>query len=126
MTARTMLYAAAFAAATFAAPAMAQDGAQDAPPPPSQEEVDNATATVSLIMQALQAEEVDQATKEGLFMCLYFNPLKEVSEKATSLMETVPAEVERNASLRLTAIARVCGAPLPQPEGAAAPQNEGR
>src|SRR3546814_18995744 len=58
-----------------ASPAIAQDKPAAAAEAPSQEDIKNASDTLSLLVSALNSKEVPQETKNGLFGCLYQNQL---------------------------------------------------
>ena len=103
---------------TAATPAAAQDTAAKVP---TQEEMTAASQTLSLLVSALNSKEVPQETKNGLFGCLYENSLGEVSSAATKAFAENKQLDASNPTLRLIVLAKVCGAPVPQPaEGAKA------
>jgi hypothetical protein len=117
MTMRTVLLAAA-AALTAATPAIAQDAASK---PPTEQEMEVASETLSLLVSGLNSKEVPQETKNGLFGCLYENSLGEISAAATKAFAENKDLDANDPTLRLIVLAKVCGAPVPQPaEGAPA------
>ncbi|RIA46623.1 hypothetical protein DFR49_1169 [Hephaestia caeni] len=110
-----------FLATAFLAvsPAIAQDKPAAAAEAPSQEDIKNASDTLSLLVSALNSKEVPQETKNGLFGCLYQNPLGKLGD---GLFKTLAENKDLDAAdptIRLMVLAKICGAPLPTGDKAA-------
>src|SRR3546814_15170860 len=96
-----------------ASPAIAQDKPAAAAEAPSQEDIKNASDTLSLLVSALNSKEVPQETKNGLFGCLYQNPL---GQHGDGLFKTLAEKKDLDAAdptIRLMVLTKLCGAPLP-------------
>ncbi|MCM8730189.1 hypothetical protein ACFO8O_04290 [Hephaestia sp. GCM10023244] len=105
-----LLMAAAFVAAT---PAIAQKKPAAEPAPPTQEQIKEASDTLSLIVSALNSKEVPQETKNGLFGCLYQNPLGKLGDGLAKTLDENKDIDGSNPTIRLMVLAKICGAPLP-------------
>jgi hypothetical protein len=106
-SARPILLAATLLAAVPA-------GAATTPAKPTQAELANAQKTLSLIVSALNSNDVPQGMKDGLFGCLYENPLKKISASAAQVWTDNKKLDPRDATAQLLVVAKVCGAPLPK------------
>ncbi len=94
-------------------------GQAKAPPPPSKDMLDAASANLRIIAAALQAKEVDTPIKNALFGCLYRNNLAKITESTNKVLANNPGKIDRkNPTQMLMVIAGVCGY---RPAGAAAP-----
>jgi hypothetical protein len=97
------------AALALAAPATAKE-----PPKPSPTQLKNADETLSLIVRALNSKDVPQELKNGLFGCLYENPLKKIAGGSAEILAHDAKIDRKDATQRLLVIAKVCGmAPPP-------------
>lgn len=100
----------------FAAIAMAAGPAVAAtktPPKPTVAQIKSAQDTLSLIVSALNSDDVPQNMKDGLFGCLYENSLSTIAADASQLLQKIPKLDPKDPTARLLVVARVCGAPLP-------------
>ena len=105
-----------------AAPAIAQDKPAAAEQP-TQEQIKNASETLSLVVSALNSKEVPQETKNGLFGCLYQNPLGKLGDGLYKALAENKDLDGKDPTIRLLVLAKICGAPLPteKAEGGAKP-----
>ncbi|MGB7404679.1 MAG: hypothetical protein WA906_03240 [Pacificimonas sp.] len=107
-----------FPVAIFAATAltMATAGfAQTAVSLPSEKEGQQAFRTLSVIVSAIQSDEVPERVKNAVFACLYEKPLKEVTSLLYENLEKVNVDPTDNTKV-LVILATMCGAPPPQPD----------
>jgi len=112
--ARAILLAASLLAAVPA-------GAATTPAKPARAELSNAQKTLSLIVSALNSNDVPAGLKDGLFGCLYENPLKKISAAAAQVWTDNKKLDPQNATAQLLVVAEVCGLPLPKVAGGSKP-----
>jgi hypothetical protein len=97
---------------------------------PSQAQLRDAQQTLSLIVSALNSKDVPEDMKDGLFGCLYENPLGKIADGATKVWaQNAKGDKKldpKNATAQLLVVAKVCGAPLPKPEADGKPAAKGR
>jgi len=101
--------------ALMAAPAMAAD----TPAKPTQAQLKSAEQTLSYIISAIKSKDVPVEMKNGLFGCLYENPLRKISSARDEVLAKNKGKIDpANANQQLILIAEICGAPVPQPAAA--------
>jgi hypothetical protein len=101
MAASLLVAAPAFAATTPAKPSKAQ--------------LENAQATLSYIISALNSKDVPSGMKNGLFGCLYENPLSKISAARDGVLAKNKGKIDpNNPTQQLIVIAEICGAPPPK------------
>ena len=106
------------AAAALASPA----GAATEPAKPTQAQLVSAQQTLSYIVSAINSKDVPAEMKNGLFGCMYENPLSKIAAARDAILAKNKGKIDaNNPTEQLLVIARICGAPLPQPPAAAAP-----
>jgi hypothetical protein len=111
------------AVAMLAAPALAAD----TPPKPTPAQLRSAQQTLSYIISAINSKDVPSEMKNGLFGCLYENPLRKISTARDAVLEKNKGKIDpANPTQQLVVIAEICGAPLPKPAAGAAPKAKGR
>lgn len=109
----------AFALLALAAPAGALAQAKapalagETPPAPSDAELQAATDTLSLIVSALNSQEVPADTKAGIMLCLYANPLGKISLGESKALGTNKTIDRTKVAQRLRVLAAICHAPQP-------------
>lgn len=91
------------------------------PAKPTRAELSNAQKTLSLIVSALNSKEVPAGLKDGLFGCLYENPLKKISAAAAQVWTDNKKLDPQDATAQLLVVAKVCGLPLPKVTGEGKP-----
>ena len=104
------------ALALLAAPA----AAADKPAKPTQAQLKSAQATLSYIVSAINSKDVPVAMKDGLFGCLYENPLSKIATARDQVLARNKGKIDvSNPTQQLIVIAEICGAPVPTPAAAA-------
>ena len=97
-------------AALVLAPGAAQAQANKAPPAikqPTQQELQLAIGNFSVLMGALRAEQIPQAVKSVLFMCIYTNPFAKIHEGTEKVL--AERKATRTPDNVAGAMAAVCG-----------------
>ena len=102
------------------AKAPAKPAAKAVPAQPTVEQLRAASDTLSLLISALNSKEVPQATKNGLFLCLYGNPLGKISRGQTLALAAGKAGEAATPTQRLLILVDLCDAPSPGSAGPAA------
>ena len=88
--------------------------AGDTPPLPSEQELQAATDTLSLFVSALNSAEIPAATKAGLLLCLYANPLGKIVRGENKVF-AANAKLDRTKpGYRLQVLSAICHAPVPK------------
>ena len=87
--------------------------AGDTPPAPSDAELQAATDTLSLIVSALNSQEVPANTKAGIMLCLYANPLGKISLGESKVLAENKTIDRTKVAQRLRVLAAICHAPQP-------------
>ncbi|EMD84262.1 hypothetical protein [Pacificimonas flava] len=100
---RTAILAAGIAAAAATGVSAQQQGE------PTQEQLETAVKHFRIIGGAMQVEEVPGEMKNALFGCIYSAPFREISEKATAVIEANDQLSVDNNQHVLMALAAVCG-----------------
>jgi hypothetical protein len=108
-----MMRSLTIAAATLAMAAMPATAAE--PPKPTPAQLKNAQDTLSLIVSALNSKEVPQETKNGLFGCLYENPLGKIAAGSAEVLAHDKKLDPKDPTQRLVVLTHVCDAPVPAP-----------
>lgn len=85
------------------------------PAQPSAAEVRAAQRTFDIIVSALQAKNVPNETKVGLFGCVYEHPIGDISARVTKGFAMNPKLNASDPTTNLLMIARICGAAVPKP-----------
>ena len=93
--------------ATAAVPAIAATPAK-----PTAAQLKNAQDTLSLIVSALNSKEVPQETKNGLFGCLYENPLGKIADGSAQVLAHDKKLNPKDPTQRLVVLTHVCDAPM--------------
>jgi hypothetical protein len=107
------------AAAVLTMPALAAD----TPAKPTQAQLQGAQATLSYMVSAINSKDVPVETKNGLFGCLYENPLRKIASARDEVLAKNKGKIDlKNPTQQLIVIAEICGAPLPKPAAGAAPK----
>jgi len=100
----------ALSGAAYSAPAQ--------PPQPAAADVKAAEFHLSLIMSALKSAEIPNDMKGGLFGCLYEHPLGDISSRVNKAFAANKQLKSDDPNTALIVIAKICGAPVPDPSGA--------
>ena len=87
--------------------------AGDTPPLPSEAELQAATDTLSLIVSALNSDDIPANTKAGIMLCLYANPLGKISLGEAKVLTGDKTIDRTKAGQRLRVLAAICHAPQP-------------
>jgi hypothetical protein len=82
---------------------------------PTEAQLKNAQKTLSLIVSALNSNDVPVDMRDGLFGCLYENSLHKIADGAAQVWAHNTKLDPKNATAQLLVVAKVCGAPLPKP-----------
>jgi len=95
--------------------------AAPAPTPPAKPgpaELKAAQFHLSVIMSALQSPDIPNTMKGGLFGCLYEHPLGDISARVSKAFAANTQLKSDDPSTAVMVIAKVCGAPIPEPSAA--------
>ncbi len=106
-------FALAFAAVAFAlTPVAAQAQAAKKPAPaarqPTKAELERAAANLRVYVSALQSDKIPEAMKTVLFVCIYSNSFKEISEGTDKALASKKAS-NTDPNMVVSAMAAVCG-----------------
>jgi hypothetical protein len=102
----------------LAALAGTAQAAPNQPAQPSAEAVKAAEFHLGLIMSALKSPDIPNAMKGGLFGCLYEHPLSDISARVTKVFAANKQLKADDPNTAILVIAKVCGAPVPEPAAA--------
>lgn len=112
-----------FAAAMAAMPAAAQDApASSTPEQPTEQQIKDAGATFTLILNTMASDNAPEGVKNALFQCLYFGSIGEISAAATEVIARNPQLQEMEpGQARAEAISAICRIPASDAPAAPAP-----
>jgi len=79
-----------------------------APAAPSKAQLERAAANLRVYVSALQSDKIPEAVKTVLFLCVYSNPFKEISEGTDKALAAKKAS-NTDPNMVVGAMAAVCG-----------------